>query len=376
MKAKDFVAVPCFLIALLFPPGQSHAIKETPLGWSYGAEDIYVEFHGFLTIEYFDYQSEGRMNGASTFHFPYLYVIPSAQISKKVFAQGEIKIEHGGALLHADRAWIQYSPFEKAELLSLHVGAMYVPFFREVDFSQSPLRLISERPHSAEMLGFNQFYDVGVKVMGLVSVFPHGEIFYNLGLYNGREISFEMDPELRNDKTIMDMDVNSEKMPAGRLEVWLLDRRLRAGSGVFYDRNWAPDTMPTMPGMTMTPATGKLESFGISGYGEINVADVLLRGEWAQRRMDRLEGGRRRDEGWYVQGAYGWKPGKAFPLYMVRPVVQVDSVSIDGKKSMHYAFGVQVWPLEYVQLRTEYHIYNEEPELRNNGFLVDIVAEF
>lgn len=115
--------------------GYAQDAPMTPEGILYGSPETFAEFHGFVTLTYFDFEKDGTRDGNSTFDQHYFYFNAIAKIRPNVTALAEFEYEHGGEEFAIDRAFIDWGLY--GEHLNLRLGKFYSPFGPELRGSTS-----------------------------------------------------------------------------------------------------------------------------------------------------------------------------------------------------------------------------------------------
>src|SRR3990172_9859287 len=73
--------------------GYAQETTMTPYGILYGSPDTFAEFHGFITLTYFDFEKDGLRtpDGHSTFDQHYFYFNAIAKVRQNVTVLGEVE---------------------------------------------------------------------------------------------------------------------------------------------------------------------------------------------------------------------------------------------------------------------------------------------
>ncbi|HLG21600.1 MAG TPA: hypothetical protein VI382_02200, partial [Candidatus Manganitrophaceae bacterium] len=81
-------------------------------GLLFGAQDIFVELHGFLNVEAYNFQSGASSSRRiPSFDLHNFYLSAKAQPAKGFTAFAEVEYEHGTEQIKIDRAFIDWEAF-------------------------------------------------------------------------------------------------------------------------------------------------------------------------------------------------------------------------------------------------------------------------
>jgi hypothetical protein len=253
------------LILCFFPwTGYAQEMSETML--QYGTPESVAEFHGFLDLDYLDFQKEGKGGteegpGKPTFDQSSFYFHALAKIREHISVFGEVEYKHGGDEIKVHRAFLDWALLEK--YLSTRLGKFYAPFGLEIRDHQAPVRKLISRPHFADELLFDEWTEVGVNAYGRIGS-SMLSIGYDAAVTNG--------PNGLTGEHRQNRDNNSSRTVVGHLSL---------------DYNG-----PVQISMGGSYATGAYHSendlkFRLSG-GDVKVvfAGLDIRGEYVGRKGD------------------------------------------------------------------------------------------
>ena len=190
-------------------------------GIAYGSPETFAEFHGFVNLEYFDFQKDGELGrvhgGDSSFDLHNFYFNAIAKIRQNVTAFGEIEYEHGGDELKVDRAFIDW---RIADGLAFRLGKFYTPFGLEIKTYQAPARKLVSRPLYTEELLFDEWTDVGVNAYGILGPKPL-RFIYDLAVTNGPKGLTEEDTQNTDNNPRKDFIARVSVIPYLAEEIFL-----------------------------------------------------------------------------------------------------------------------------------------------------------
>ncbi|MBI3811818.1 MAG: hypothetical protein HY283_06400 [Nitrospirae bacterium] len=367
------------LVITCFFPWTGYAQVMGVKGLQYGSPDSFAEFHGFISLEFMDFQKDGPSGnevgapGTSTFDLHNFYFNAIAKVRQNVTIFGEVEYEHGGGEINLDRAFIDWGLAE--DYLSVRLGKFYSPFGLDLRDYQAPTRKLVSRPLMADALLFNEWTEVGINAYGQIKPRPVG-FTYDIALVNGPgDVDKNGMPLLASDllseQSRQNRDNNSSKDIVGRISVPV---DLGAGTvelggswgGGRYSSKGAPENL----------------DFSLTGVdAEFRMAGVLLRSEYVKRKADFPGNVTVNSKSYYVQASYrvGFNQNG---LNYLEPVVRYDSLDPDtgiSKNEMtETSFGLNYSPYAHMVIRSEYQFNSEKqtPHLKNNGYLLQAVVDF
>ncbi len=384
-----YLIVVLVLIAgnLMLRAVSAQAAEEGPRsaeGLTYGSGGTYAEFHGFVNLEYHDFQRGGEGTpeggaGVSSFDQHNFYFAAVARVRQNVTVFGELEYEHGGKEIKVDRAFLDLNVIKP--YLNFRLGKIYAPFGLEIREYQAPVRRLVSRPLITDAFMFEEWTDVGANLYGEAPLGALG-LTYDIALVNGPGAA---DPDAdgipnilqRNEsaEALQTRDNNSNRTVVGRVSVPV--RAVGFEVGGSYAAGRYSDAAAT-------------EDLDWSQYGldaDFHLAGLDLRGEYVARRADVpaanqavLGGATFKGSGYYVQAAYRWRVDGP-NLYYLEPVVRYDMLdpnrSLDDDELSQWAAGLNYAPWPHVVFRAEYQTTREAgPRVDNNGYLASAVVDF
>jgi phosphate-selective porin len=351
--------------ALVRPVGAQESTMAVP-GILYGSPESFAEFHGFVNLEYLDFETAGDRGGTSTFDQHNFYFNAIAKVRQNVTVFGEVEYEHGGEEVLLDRAFIDW--MLHGEHLNLRLGKFYSPFGLEIREYQAPVRKLVSRPQVRDLL-FNEWTEVGANLYGRIGS-PMVSVDYDVAVVNGpgdadNDGDGVADLIADSEEARQNRDNNSNRTVIGRVAL-----NLPAGivvGGSYAGGNYASDGTPDLD-FTLAGADAALRMMGID-----------VRVEWVQRTVDLTTTTELESDSLYAQASYKMdfnQPG----LNYIEPVVRFDTMDpdtdTDDDETDRLSVGVNYSPYPHFKLSAEYQTRDEEPETDNDGFLMAIVVDF
>jgi len=376
------------LVLVCFFPWTGHAQEMGVKGLLYGSPESFAEFHGFVNLEYFDFQKDGAGTdeggpGASSFDQSNFYFNAIAKVRENVTVFGEVEYEHGGGEVKVDRAFIDWILLD--QYLAFRLGKFYAPFGLEIREYQAPVRKLISRPHFTEDLLYGEWTDIGLNAYGRIG---------GNSLYATYDIALANGPKgLRPDVDLQTNDNNSSRTVIGRL-------------GLDYNG-------PVQASVGGSYAGGAYDSsnnsrFRLSGGDvKITIGGLDIRGEYVSRHGDdqtivttdvipdcsavitctvtaaqssstTVAEGR----GFYGQVSYRIMFRKD-GLYYLEPVYRHDVFDQSGPDNMETtdSIGINYAPYPHLVMRGEYQLNKTAtpsgvPDPKDNGFLLEAVVDF
>jgi len=353
-------------------------------GIQYGSPDSFAEFHGFINLEYIDFQKNGPGDevgppGTSTFDLHNFYFNSIAKIRQNVTVLGEVEYEHGGGEVYLDRAFIDWNLVD--QYLSVRIGKFYSPFGIEIREYQAPVRKLVSRPQMTDALLFSEWTDVGLNIYGQMMPGPVG-VNYDLAVVNGPGVLTDFTTPPGSTPSLIDIgensrqnrDNNSSKTVVGRIgvPVELGGNKIEIGgsySGGRYSDTGAPEDL----------------DFSLAGGDlQVQVAGLNLKAEQVTRKVD-LQGNMTvTQKSYYILVSYRlnfMQDG----LNYIEPVVRYDHLDPNDKvkddENTQIAMGLGYSPYPHFVIRGEYQINKSAtpsgiPDPKDNGYLLQGVVDF
>src|SRR3990172_573844 len=344
--------------------GYAQETTMTPYGILYGSPDTFAEFHGFVTLTYFDFEKDGLRtpDGHSTFDQHYFYFNAIAKVRENVTVLGEVEYEHGGEEIKVDRAFIDWRLHD--EHLSLRLGKFYAPFGLELREYQYPVRKMTSRPLLARNLLFNEWTDTGVSAYGRVGT-PEIAVTYDLAVVNGPNGDDDGDdddviPEILEVGTgdnpnlggggdaRQNRDNNNGRTVSGRIGVPVTHGPHRVEVGVSYAGGRYSDTGTPELDFTLTGVDANFRMMGLD-----------VRGEWVARNIEADPDNEIDSSSYYLQASYKMNFNQD-GLNYIEPVVRYDYLEpdddTDDDERTRVTLGLNYSPYPHFKLLTERQI--------------------
>ncbi|MBI3994658.1 MAG: hypothetical protein HY349_01645, partial [Nitrospirae bacterium] len=295
-------------------------------GILYGSTESFAEFHGFVTLAYYDFEEEGTRSGDSTFDQHYFYFNAIAKIRQNVTVFGEVEYEHGGEELSLDRAFIDWGLH--GEHMNLRMGKFYSPFGLELREYQYPVRKMTSRPLMTRNLLFNEWTETGLNFYGRLGN-PTFSVDYDVAVVNGPNGD---DSDADGTPEIMEVGTSSNPNTGGtgdakqnrdnnnsRTVIGRVSASIPAGVvvGVSYAGGRYSDTGSPELDFTLTGADINFRMMGLD-----------IRGEWAARTIDLDPTTEVDSNSFYAQVSYKVQIGGEGIEY-IEPVVRYDTLEPD-----------------------------------------------
>lgn len=340
----------------------------------YGSSSTFAEFHGFLNLEYLDYEQEGSRSGNSTYDQHYFYFAAIARIRQNVTAIGEIEYEHGGEEIKVDRAFIDINLLRP--YVNVRAGKFYAPFGLEIREYQSPVRKTVSRPLMTRQLMFNEWTETGLNLYGSAPAGPL-TLTYDVAMANGpgdNDGDADTIPDIYeftsgDVQALQNRDNNSNRTVIGR-----------------FGANFAPAGLDVgvsgAGGRWTDTGSESLDWQQIGADAKFSMMGIDVRGEYAKRSVDLPSGAGSSElemDGYYAQAAY--RIMLDLPnVYYLEPVVRYDAIDpntdTDDDETTQLSFGLNYSPWSHVVVRTEYQMTDEDPKKDNDGLLFQLVVDF
>ena len=358
MKRAALALLVCFGL-----PGLTQAQGQPDLyGIQYGSPDTFAEFHGFVNLEF--YQFEGQ---PSSFDLHNFYFNAIAKVRRNVTAFGEVEYEHGfygnPANLKLDRAFIDW---RLAEGLAFRIGKFHSPFGLEIRNYQAPVRRLVSRPLVADELVYDEWTEVGVNAYGALGS-KRLKLHYDVAVTNG--------PRSLTPDGTQGRDNNSNKAFIGRASL-----RPSVGEEGFAELglSWA---------LNRYDDDGRRDARHVGVDGRLYVRGLDLVAEFVRRSGDDQitpEGRiRARGEGYYLQAGYYLlrnRPG----AYSVEPLVRYERTDLpdhdpafEETRRERWTGGLNYSPYEHFRFKGEVQlIRGVVRKEKTHGVMAAVVADF
>ncbi|MCH8293399.1 hypothetical protein IH992_20135 [Candidatus Poribacteria bacterium] len=149
------------LLFFLHMPASAQELK-------YGAEESFVEVHGFMDLVFLDFEADGKREGESTFDNRHFNVFFKSDIRENLSIIAEVEYEHGGKDVELDRGEVQLNLSEAA---IVKAGRFYTPFGIERLVWYANLNKFVSRPLPLLQIVPGNWYANGVQLMEAISAF-------------------------------------------------------------------------------------------------------------------------------------------------------------------------------------------------------------
>jgi hypothetical protein len=359
-----------FILLLLATPSFAQQAGQKEV--RYGSEESIAEVHGFININYFDFQHDHDPDlGVPKFDLHDFYLSARAKINPYVAVFGEIEVEQGTFKL--DQGYLEW---QVAFPVTLRFGKFFVPFgINKGESVLAPLNKLVSVPLPLTEILYEDWPDIGVEAYGILGRRPVN-FSYDIALIKG--------PAGFTESDVLNTENNQSKMPVGRVGVILalgemgsLNLGGSAAYGKYDDAN-----------------RNIIRLFG--GDARLKLGDLDLRGELIARNgtdataADSCGGtpctpARAHAHGYYIQASY--KILKDMPLiYSLEPVVRYDRSDFTDHGfpgtppdlvERRWTFGLNWSPYDHVRFKAEYQFTTETgASLRNDGVMLAAVADF
>ncbi|MBI1823284.1 MAG: hypothetical protein HY200_04125 [Nitrospirae bacterium] len=329
-------------------------------GLLFGVPDINVEWHGFISVEYFDNQADAE-NPIPSFDSHNFYLSARAEIGTELVLFGEVEHEHG-ATVKIDRAFMdwQIEPY-----LTFRIGRFYVPFSYERVNYWAPARPMASRPFLVD-IPFHEWSDSGIEILGRT-----GMIGYDFSIVNGPTALTENGIAITDDR-----DNNRNKAVVGRLNFFplpLLQAGVAYAQGIYniagdkayqlyeVDARWRPGKFDIW--FEYDKRTGDDEGCSANSPP----CDPAFTGDVANK------------EGYYVLASYNLIEDRK-RIHYLKPILRFDTIksSDAGSGYRRETVGLNWSPFAHFLLRSEYGYTQEidQPNLANDGYMLSAVIDF
>jgi hypothetical protein len=354
--------------------GHAQEPAMTPYGILYGSPETFAEFHGFVTLTYFDFEADGTRDGNSTFDQHYFYFNAIAKVRQNVTVFGEVEYEHSGEEIKLDRAFIDWRLI--GELLALRLGQFYAPFGFELREYQYPVRKMTSRPMMARALLFNEWTEAGVNAYGRLGT-GVVSVDYDIAVVNGPGedgILVVSDPT-EGAPNIGDTgdarqsrDNNNNRTVVGHLSVPVTHGPHKVGVGVSGATGRYSDSGTEELDFTLMGVDANFRMMGLD-----------VRGEWVTRSVDVASS--IDSSSYYLQASYRVDYNRD-GLHYIEPVVRYDFLEPDedtnDDERTRITLGLNYSPYPHFKFMAEWQMNDEDfdPDLDDDGFMASATVDF
>ncbi len=354
----------------------------------YGVPDSFVEIHGVVAQEYYDYANGGENNGIASFdnHYAYLYI--DCMLREDLKGMMELKIDHGGSEVIVDRCLIQW---KISEFLGINMGKYYHDIFFDIKrYRPSGNRLIT--PYLTHAL-FNAmvFRDIGVELFGTYR-FGKMKAGYKISVANGSMMNnFLMDENGNVDFNEFTEDTNDDKSLLSVLNFWpvynlkLAGTYFRTSTDLKLEVNtYVPSGFPGLDILVVTES-------------DMGRTDIEVMGATSQVTFNRFElifGSLLVDvsasgesliviNNYLGEVLYRIVNNKNLYVDLISRVTYLESMykgvfSAPVTEEIYYSLGARISPYKNFTVKTEYRWVEEYDgeNVENNGVLFQVAVAF
>lgn len=340
--------------------------KETPVkGLLFGAPDTFVEFHGYLGFEAFNFQKDSD-RPVPSFDLHHWVLSAKAEPAKSFFIFGEVEYEHGGNDIILERTFLEW---DATDWIKLRLGRFHSPLSYERAHYYDPYSLLTSRPRMIDV-GLHEWSDTGMEIYG--NPIPQQKwLQYDFAVVNGpKGLSKEgLSQGIGKDNR----DNNRNKTVIGRLNAY------------------------PVPGLTVGSAyaTGKYDDSGRLGFkivefdSRYTVSDFDFQAEYMKRTGNDepapiagnsfITGTQAGLQGYYFLAAYTLVRDRPYIRHL-KPLARYDTIknTSNGSGFNTYTIGVNYSPKKHVVFKSEYQFIREfkQPTLKNDGVMLSAVLDF
>lgn len=307
-----------------------------------------IKIKGYVQARY---ESDQTASSSDTFKVKSAYVVPYGTIVPGWDFEVEIDAADtaGKPLRNAFIAYTALKPYA-----TIRIGQQKPSYSEEFWTSSSVIDTI-ERALAVTSLSAER--DIGLNVFG--ELFKN-KLDYGLGVFNGTGINTT--------------DTNDIKDFAGRLvfspfkgSKGVLDG-LSAG-GAFWTGSQRQTTFDS------TSVAGNINRYaGLLAY---RYERLKLQGEYLSQTLDKVAGGEKKSDGWYVLGVYDLMKKDHPQLQLVAKYEEYDpDTDVSDNKQDITTVGLNYFFNKAVKVMVNYRIKNETPKVKNDQFLVQFQLKF
>jgi phosphate-selective porin len=362
------------LLVLFILPGSAWSQASGMHGSDYGSPASFAEFHGFLNVNYFDFNNELGSAPPSGLELRDFYLSAKSQLRQNITVFGEIEVEQGTFKL--DRGFID---LHLIPALNIQFGRFFTPFgIDKVVSIQPPFNKLVSIPLPLGELGYEDWSDVGVEAYGQFSMKP-AFVGYQLAVMKG--------PAGLTETDLLDTENNRNKMVYGRVKAGRLTSegtRLDVGASAGYGKY--DDASQNIIRLFGADAILNWMGFDLRGEymvrsGDDATAANLCRGS---NTPTACTPARANAEGYYIQLSYLLL--KNLPnIYSLEPVVRFDKSDLadhfgptdPDTTRRRVTVGLNYAPYDHFHIKGEYQfIKNDGTDLHNDGMMLAVAADF
>lgn len=336
-------------------------------GMHYGIEDIDVELHAYIDLEFVDSGPDGSRSGDSTFDSHHANVFLDAALRPNLIGHMEIEFEHGGDEVEIDAAWMEWAVTDG---FSFTGGRFYTPFGIERFVWYSPTNALVSRPEPMRQIVPGNFYANGLMASGSLEVGQQSHFTYEFALTDGLGASAATSRrgsrQTRNN--------NSDRALSGRLSI---APRPNYEFGVSYHTQNYDDAGSLGLDFLGLDFSARGRGFELRAeYVDASLERTAVDGLGSLVRIADLE-----QDGFYAQLGYTFhRITDLFPAITL--VGRYDTVDLDagvtgGDDRDFFSLGINAVIYDHFRAKLEYRMADEEgPEKDNDTLLGQLVIDF
>jgi hypothetical protein len=316
----------------------------------------FVSLNGYTTNEYLYHQ-----NGKTTFDNHYFNLLASAEISKRIFAEIQMEYEHGGSLLQARYAQIDY---KFNDMFIIRSGKFLVPAgeFNEYRYPEY-ISKTAHRTYVNEEIIPVSWGEVGVQLRGQLKFNGDSSYikpYYALYLVNG--LRGDNGGNIRNMRNnVVD---TAKKVAYGGNIGTRIGKYFNMQFNYYYG-----DYDPTATlDLVLAGTSFSYDNNKFSIFGEYHIANQEYYPDPANPDSKKVL----HKYGFYILTAYKFKT--------IEPVIRYDQIRLDGAQSGdrdRFTFGLNYYFYDNCVFKINYEsIKNKGIDLKNDLFSLQIAIGF
>ena len=357
----------------------------------YGSLESFVEVHGMIVQEYYDFGKDGENKGIPTFDSRYAYLFIQCSLRENLKGVMEWKIDHGGEKIGIDRCYLDW---KLHRLIGFRAGKLfYLPIMYDAqDFRPSGNKLVSSPLPSLFAIEV-MFRDNGVEAYGEQPI--HGmRIRYQAAISNGSMLNrVIVNPDGTSSFEESGRDGNPKKAIATSLSLLPIKELELVGS---YYHNSAQMIAETK---TVTPSGIPGVDVVVTTQIDLGEMETAIRAVSAVLSLNRFN-----TRSWYLNGSVDAKSFHKADLsgymgevaYRILEKKYVNYLELVGRytvfdfdvskisglypnmSTVTSDLGVGVSPYEHFRIKAQYEWVEEKkgPKKENDGIMLQAVLDF
>lgn len=352
----------------------------------YGSPSSFIEMHGMVVQEYFDFQKDGANTGIGSFDNRYAYLFFDCPVRKNLKGVLETKYEHNGESLKVDRCYIDW---KLHKLANFRTGKFYLPLYDIKNIRPTGNPLVST--DISYLIDPEIFRDIGIAGYGETdltlnfnSTTKKIKLGYELALTNGgllQEIIMDENKNVSVGEKFTDN--NNDKAITARFYCFpiesleISDTQYNTKTHIFYET-------------TTLGKDNKLTTIK-TDYGVFDMAINLIRANYSRDRLNvngyymtsKIESATTDSKSttWWLMPAYKILKQKYvnyLELAARYKYSKSDSSTAGITKTATTSLGIGVSPYEHFILKMEYLMKDEikGADKDDNGILFQASVDF